>query len=157
MNIFYAKAYGISKRYERLQQRIFDAAEGLGYRELPIYCSDMNTIEECDLNVQMHGSFSSFCNDAVLILQYPSGAGFRTDKKLVDIARTYHGANIIVLKYGYSYAEGETAPDEKEEAALLEKADLVVDSYHIPGMNDAMLAQKELIDAILAATYVEQK
>lgn len=156
MNIFYIRAYGVPQKYKVKQNRIFKAVEGLGYRELPVYCSKEKDLEEFDLNCRLHGSFSSFCNEAVLIMQYPSGAGFRTDRKILDMVRMYHGASLIIMKYGCEYEMIDDNSNKKDETDFLENADLVVEPYSLNGFDDELMAQKEVIDAVLAVTYKEQ-
>lgn len=155
MNIFYTSSYGNKGVPVKIHQRISAAAKSLGFRELPIYISNSedNDIEQVDLDVQMDGSFSAFTNDAVLIMQYPSGGGFRHDKAIMDHARLYHGAVVVIYNHNSNSENEELLTSD--EKALFESADLVVDAYRLDGFDEELFTKKELIDALLAATYAE--
>lgn len=154
MNIFYTYTYGKDGKTIDIQDRIAKAANSLGYREISIYCDadEKNSIEQIDLDVQMDGSFSSFANNAILIMQYPSGAGYRYDMAIIEHAKRYGGTNLIIYNHPHKQDESITTEDEQR---LLEQADLVVEPYGLEGFDELILTQKELIDAVLASTYHE--
>lgn len=154
MDVFYTYTYGKNGHTVKVQDRVAEAATALGYRELSIYCdvAEKNIIEQCDLDVQMDGSFSAFSNDAVLLMQYPCGAGYRYDKAIMDHARMYGGAKVIIYNHPHAL-EGGVSPEQEQE--LFDQADIVIEPCRIAGLDEFLYTQKEIIDALLAATYTE--
>lgn len=152
MNIYYTKTYFKEGDTPKEQERISKTACSLGYREIPIYCdrSETDSIEQCDLNVQMDGCFAPFSNNGVLLMQYPCGGGVRYDRAIIDHARLYAGALVVIYKHR-SVAGSEISPEEEQE--LMDMADLVVEPYQMKGFDEELLTRKEIIDALLAVTY----